>query len=201
MSSNFGIPVNQEPKYGVNEQGRLINRETCNVIPDDEPVFILRGRDIHAVQVMTDYLNMLSVPGHKNVVRQRIADFQKFRHENPGRMREPGAYRQQELIEIESPNWQYIITMPDGSRWSVPVEVIARDRAKEYAHEFNDELSLSLHEDTIPLFRSDEYSIEDWAKNNMNWKDVEPFATQISGPQLNDLQSGWCNGDAEVINA
>jgi hypothetical protein len=35
------------------------------------------------------------------------------------------------------------ITMPDGSKWGVPVDMIARDRAKHYAHEFGGDVERS----------------------------------------------------------
>jgi len=62
-----------------------------------------------------------------------------------------------------------IVTMPNGEQWSVPVHVIAFDRAHHYAHEFDDDVVRSAEEDTWPLFESDQYQIEDWAANNMNW--------------------------------
>jgi len=61
------------------------------------------------------------------------------------------------------------VTMPDGSIYGVPVEMIAHNRAKHYAHEFDGDIRASLEEDTLPLFESDDYEIQDWAVNNMNW--------------------------------
>lgn len=83
----------QEPKYGVNDQGRLVNRETGSVIPDDEPVFILRARDVHAVDTLEFYFQQCQVEGHKQVVSNRIQQFYDFADKNPDRMREPGQFR------------------------------------------------------------------------------------------------------------
>jgi hypothetical protein len=83
----------QEPKYNVNELGRIYNRETGNAIPDDEPVFILRARDIHAVDALVEYLRLCKVDGHKTVVMRRLQDFKNFAADNPERMREPGSHR------------------------------------------------------------------------------------------------------------
>jgi len=44
------------------------------------------------------------------------------------------------------------ITMPDGSRWDVPISIIANDRANYYKNEFGDSLQRSLDEDTWPVF-------------------------------------------------
>ena len=95
-------------------------------------------------------------------------------------------------------NKAYIVTMPDESRWSIPVAVIAFDRAKHYREEFNNSIQESLNEDTIPLFNSDKYEIHDWASNNMNWEDVREYATQEVGAIACDYQEGWVNGDYEL---
>lgn len=74
---------------------------------------------------------------------------------------------------------RYRITFENGDIWEIPVEVIARNRAEYYANAckgFNGDVNKSLLEDTIPLFESDDYEIQDWAQNNMNWEDVEEVA-------------------------
>lgn len=89
------------------------------------------------------------------------------------------------------------ITMPDGSVWVVPVQLIATNRAEYYAREFGGDFNRSLAEDTLPLFRSDDFEIEDWAANNMNWSDVQHAAKCVSPGDV-DFQEGWVNGDKEV---
>lgn len=93
------------------------------------------------------------------------------------------------------------ITMKDRSVWSVPVEVIAKNRAAHYKSEFGDNLERSLKEDTWPLF-DDFFEITDWAANNMNWDEVAAFATRVSGPPVlsaEDFQEGWINGKKKVV--
>lgn len=92
-----------------------------------------------------------------------------------------------------------VVLMPDGSRWSVPILPIARNRARHYASEFDGDIERSLNEDTLPLFRSDDYEVYDWAQNNMNWSDVVDLATKEEDPDPVDYQDGWVNGDKEVI--
>lgn len=97
----------------------------------------------------------------------------------------------------------YVVAMPDGSRWAVPLMVIATDRAKAYAGEFGDDLERSLSEDTLPLFESDPDDAHDWAANNMNWSDVQAHA-RIYNPATpmtdEDFQEGWVNGEYQVVN-
>ncbi|AQZ81534.1 hypothetical protein BUM88_07885 [Acinetobacter calcoaceticus] len=91
----------------------------------------------------------------------------------------------------------YIVTMPDESKWAVPVRIIAESRAKYYAGVDEVTVEENLNDDTVPLFESDHYEIHDWAANNMNWRDVKEHAVQIERPSL-DYEEGWANGDYEV---
>jgi len=93
---------------------------------------------------------------------------------------------------------RYIVTMPDGSQWSVPVRVIAEDRAAYYSDEFDGDAARSLKEDTAPLFEGDSFECADWARNNMNWDDVEEQAIKINAPGEPDYQEGWINGEWKV---
>lgn len=80
----------------------------------------------------------------------------------------------------------------DGSTWGVPVMMIARSRAAHYAKEFDGDIDRSLAEDTIPLFNDDDYNIEDWAVNNMNWSDFDGYQVKLSeGDVSNDFQESW----------
>jgi hypothetical protein len=103
---------------------------------------------------------------------------------------------------VAKPGDLYVITVEeDGSRWAVPVDVIARDRAAHYAHEFGDDVERSLAEDTWPAF-ADDFEVQDWARNNMNWDDVKAVAWQWEKdvPPEPDYQEAWMNGDNEVLS-
>ena len=92
---------------------------------------------------------------------------------------------------------KYRVTMPNQSIWEVPVSVIALDHAKYYAGV--DEISVEKSYDlTAELFLDDDYEVEDWAKNNMNWEDVSDEAVCVESPET-DFQEGWMNGDVEVV--
>ncbi len=93
------------------------------------------------------------------------------------------------------------VEMPDGSKWGVPVEMIARYRATHYAREFDGDVELSLAEDTIPLFESDDYEIQDWAVNNMNWSDFDGHQVKVESAPLPDFQEAWMNGNKGFVGA
>lgn len=89
-------------------------------------------------------------------------------------------------------------TMPDGSKWGVPVDIIARSRATHYASEFGDDVERSLAEDTMPLFADNEYEIEDWAVNNMNWSDFDGHQIKLEDAPPTDFQEAWMSGDKAI---
>jgi len=94
---------------------------------------------------------------------------------------------------------EYQVTMKNGDVYSVPVAVIALHRAKYYADkDFDGDVDKSLLEDTGPLFDEDDFEIEDWARNKMNWADVENRATLVSKDPSNH-QAGWIFGEVEVV--
>jgi hypothetical protein len=97
----------------------------------------------------------------------------------------------------------YEVKMRDGTVWGVPVMAIARNRAAHYAKEFGGDVERSLAEDTVPLFTDANYEISDWARNNMDWSDVEKLATKLRDPppmSASDMQEAWVNGENHVTD-
>jgi hypothetical protein len=92
------------------------------------------------------------------------------------------------------------VKMLDGSVWGVSVETIARNRATYYAKEFDGDVERSLKEDTVPLFESSEYEIQDWALGNMDWSDFDGHQIKISDALPPDFQEGWMRGDIKYLD-
>lgn len=92
-----------------------------------------------------------------------------------------------------------VVQMNDGSEWGVPVELIARDRAKHYSHEFDGDVEKSLSEDTNPLFEDDAYEIQDWAVNNMNWSDFKGHQIRIKEASEPDFQEAWMSNSKYIL--
>jgi hypothetical protein len=88
-----------------------------------------------------------------------------------------------------------VIEMEDGSEWAVRVADIAAYRANYYAKKNRLPYPECLVK-TMTLFE-DDFEIEDWAANNMNWTDVEDVAQCIQFAQV-DMQEGWCNGEKSI---
>jgi hypothetical protein len=90
------------------------------------------------------------------------------------------------------------VTMPDGTKWNVPVDIIARNRAMYYASSFGNDVQRSLNEDTLPLFEGSVQEIHDWATTNMDWRDVSGVACKVHEPFV-DYEEGWLNGRWKVL--
>lgn len=71
----------QDPKYGI-EDGKLVNIASGVAIPDNEPIFILRGKDILSLQVIQYYETFCATNEHKAAVNSRVEEFTKFQREN-----------------------------------------------------------------------------------------------------------------------
>jgi hypothetical protein len=92
------------------------------------------------------------------------------------------------------------ITMSDGSKWGVPVDMIARNRATHYANEYGGDVERSLAEDTIPHFDDDHWNIVDWAGNNMNWSDFDGHQVKVADATEPDFQEAWMWGEKGFVD-
>ena len=78
----------QEPKYDAVD-GRIVNRASGEPIPDDEPIFVFRARDVKALHALRAYFGHCTDTHHMAAVTQRIEDFKAFAQTHPERMKEP----------------------------------------------------------------------------------------------------------------
>jgi len=86
----FGLKTSQEPKYTTSSKdGRLVNRASGKPIPDDEPVFVLRAQDVHALAALRGYMLLTDNPEHVSEVHKRIEAFEAFAAAHPERMKFP----------------------------------------------------------------------------------------------------------------
>lgn len=108
-----------------------------------------------------------------------------------GRNMEPRNVR----FEDDSLNRHFLVTFSDGSKWSVPVAVIAEDRIQCYLEEGLD--ANQAYIETWELFE-DTNEIADWVQNNMNWPDLEGHADRVIDPDPPDYNEEWPNVEWEV---
>lgn len=63
--------------------------DTGQHIPFDEPIFILRAKDVHAVEAILHYRNQCLNSEHYYAVEERISEFMEFTATHPDKMKEP----------------------------------------------------------------------------------------------------------------
>lgn len=88
------------------------------------------------------------------------------------------------------------VTMPNGRIYEIPTALIAENRAAYYHEHHKDEFPTpeAAMADTTELF-ADDYEIADWAKNNMDWSDVEKQARMIAVEPGESLEAAWTNAE------
>ena len=90
------------------------------------------------------------------------------------------------------------IDMPDGFTYAIPVMVIAENKGYCIAKNYDDDFYAAMTEEVLPKFESLEYEIIDWAKNNMNWSDVEKHAIRLEKKREIDYHDVWVNGEMTI---
>jgi hypothetical protein len=83
----------RDTKFEIKDN-RLVKKSNGEAIPDDEPTFILRGRDELAVSLLKIYHILCKVNGCNSYQlvknQQTISNFTQFAAEFPDRMKQPG---------------------------------------------------------------------------------------------------------------
>jgi hypothetical protein len=71
-------------------EGRLVNIATGVPIPDDEPVFILRAKDILAIDTLEEYTELLPPnTDHFKAINNVRKKFNNWRAANQDKIKEP----------------------------------------------------------------------------------------------------------------
>lgn len=72
------LTTEQNPKYDVSSEGKIVVRSTGEAIPDDEPIFILRAREPMSTTAISAYA--LEVPsGSVGEIKERLVAFEAYR--------------------------------------------------------------------------------------------------------------------------
>ncbi len=80
-----------DPKYRI-KGNAIINSATGTEIPSDEPIFILRAKDVFAIQILKHYQTLAAHgqdQSHRLAIAKRIHEFQEFKNTYPDRMKQP----------------------------------------------------------------------------------------------------------------
>lgn len=110
----------QEPKYMIKE-GKIVNRQSGEAIPEDEPIFILRARDHNALGALAAYLSLCSDLKHKEAVRQRHAQFANWAALHQDRLKEPDTQITNDWTTAGAPSFGIAAARP-VKRGGEPIE-------------------------------------------------------------------------------
>jgi hypothetical protein len=82
-----------DSKFAVSTDGKIYKKSNEEIIPDDEPLFLLRGRDVLALELLGSYERIsrsyLCNEYHLKKLKETIAGFIKFQKDYPERMKMP----------------------------------------------------------------------------------------------------------------
>jgi hypothetical protein len=87
------------------------------------------------------------------------------------------------------------LTLPDGSVLAIDGHVVAHDRATYYSSRDADTTYTDEYEFTI----TDDYELEDWAVNQMNWDDVKGTSRLVSPAPPADWDIIWRTCEKRVV--
>lgn len=93
-----------------------------------------------------------------------------------------------------------VVTFPTGERYGVPAHIIAQDRATYYAqrdHPDNEEKRSEKLQQELEYALGETSELIDWAKNNMDWDDLNHHAERLDPPER-DLDDLWMDADLTV---
>lgn len=82
--------INIEQKYAVDtETGSIINRQSGEPIPEDEPLMLFRGKDIRVPSMLVAYMAECLDPMHREAVARRMVEILRWQRTHPTRTKEP----------------------------------------------------------------------------------------------------------------
>jgi hypothetical protein len=95
MSEPFKRPEGQiDPKFWIDGRQQIITRHR-EIVPADEPLFLLRARDRNALRALLAYSDACCRTGCTSEqtagIGERIREFIDYRGSHPERMKEPGS--------------------------------------------------------------------------------------------------------------
>jgi CRISPR/Cas system-associated endonuclease Cas3-HD len=99
-------------------------------------------------------------------------------------------------VEEKLKHKNIVLNMSDGSKWNIPVFVVALHHAEIHTLEINNEMDIDVfHKEldkTISFFNDNYKKIIEWLTKHMKWVDVVTYAKQVLSEGL--------DFDAELLN-
>lgn len=94
------------------------------------------------------------------------------------------------------------VQMSDYSLWDIPLEEIARIRAKRRLSDTHRDYE-SLFDSSMTYFESYPSLAVEWAEENLDWSDIKKCAVMVKPPNPQDnrwFEIGWMQGAKEIVD-
>lgn len=96
-----------EPKYEIDENGTVFNRQSGKPIPGDEPLILFRAQDANLPYMLCRYMMLTSDLEHRRAIALRLAQVCEWQAANADKVKQPDT-------TVDS-NWPSLFA-PDRSR-------------------------------------------------------------------------------------
>jgi len=90
------------------------------------------------------------------------------------------------------------IIFPNGDIFYVPAQFISENRADYYSTVDGYEIGSNDWQAEVDFALNSDFEIEDWMRNNMNWSDLEPYATKEEEFEDMDYDDSWTDVDIKL---
>lgn len=91
-----------DPKYDFVD-GKIVNVHTGKEIPPNEPVLVLRAKDVHALPVLQAYGRLCKDKHHQEAIQGRIDEFEEYKRKHPSYMNEPDTPPVEDTDVVQGP--------------------------------------------------------------------------------------------------
>ena len=92
------------------------------------------------------------------------------------------------------------VTFPDRTSWDIPLDTVARCRAKYFAERDSERGYGDYTEVYEAEMEASNSELVEWASNNMDWSDVEAVAVRVDVPvEQPKYAAWWTNAHKEVV--
>ena len=103
-----------------------------------------------------------------------------------------------ELVECDLFKKLLYVDMPDGLTYGLNIENIIREHARLKQHDYDNDITRSLVEGSIPFFSKNESYIKMWAKQ-LEWEFVKHNARQLTKKVTDDdMENAWFDSDGII---
>lgn len=89
------------------------------------------------------------------------------------------------------------IRFSNGELFTVPARIIAENRAEYYSSIDGYDKGSNEWEAEVQNALNDEFILQDWIGNDMDWSDIEPYVQKLDDEEF-DYEDEWSEAEIEM---